>query len=185
MKDTAFNCCSDKFSRVNRIIFLGHVFWSQTHWSQCNSFGCSLSEFLVFRKKLLLAKLWQQTGCINNRKCSHQIYLRPQWCLGTRQHVSAVIDQWISLFFLKQSAWGKQDSFLCIYLCLQCTSTYSICLHVGFVRYAVLTLGLVDGVLKTLLILKVMHTRNSSLTDPRHFGKLKYLQQQLPLNNKQ
>lgn len=35
--------------------------------------------------------------------------------------------------------------------------------HFGFTRHAVLTLGLVDCVLKTLLILKVVHTRKSSL----------------------
>ena len=62
---------------------------------------------------------------------------------------------------------------------------YSMHPHFGLVRYTVLTLGLVDDILKTLLILKVTRTRNSSLTDPRHFGKEKYLQKHPHLDNKQ
>lgn len=62
---------------------------------------------------------------------------------------------------------------------------YSIHPYFRFIKYAVLTLELVDRILKTLLILKVMHIRNSALTDPRHFGKEKNLQKQPHLNNKQ
>lgn len=71
--------------------------------------------------------------------------------------------------------------FIIYLLILLCISEYSIHPYFGFIIYTVLTLLSVSGILKTLLIFKVMPTK--TLTDPKHFGKEKYLLKQPRFNN--